>query len=80
MQGARFLVAAALICGASTPVFAVEGPAAAGPIGGTDIRSAVLPAPGRNSPSSVRAAAERRPSENPAARVACERGFGCRRT
>lgn len=30
----------------SSPLLAVEGPAAAGPIGGTDIRSALLPPPG----------------------------------
>jgi hypothetical protein len=47
MQGGRFLLAAAFICcGASTQVFAVEGPTAAGPIGGTDIRSAIIPPPG----------------------------------
>jgi hypothetical protein len=45
MQAARPLLIA-LFCAASTPVFAVEGPTAAGPIGGTDIRSAVLPPPG----------------------------------
>ena len=31
---------------ACAPAFAVEGPSAAGPIGGTDIRSAMLPPPG----------------------------------
>jgi hypothetical protein len=46
MQGARLLLTAAFICAACTPVLAVEGPSAAGPIGGTDIRSAVLPPPG----------------------------------
>ena len=46
MRGVRSLLTAAFICAASTPVFAVEGPSAAGPIGGYDIRSAVLPAPG----------------------------------
>jgi hypothetical protein len=33
-------------CAASAHAFAVEGPTAAGPIGGTDIRSAMLPPPG----------------------------------
>ena len=46
MQGARFLLAAAFVCAVSTPVLAIEGPTAAGPIGGTDIRSAQLPPPG----------------------------------
>jgi hypothetical protein len=46
MQGARLLLTAAFLCAASTRVFAVEGPTAAGPIGGTDIRSAQLPPPG----------------------------------
>jgi hypothetical protein len=39
------LVAASL-CGACSSALAVEGPTAAGPIGGTDIRSAMLPPPG----------------------------------
>ena len=42
----RALLTAAFICAASAPVFAVEGPSAAGPLGGTDIRSALLPPPG----------------------------------
>ncbi len=42
---ARVLLAAALSC-AATSCFAIEGSSAAGPIGGTDIRSALLPAPG----------------------------------
>jgi hypothetical protein len=47
MQAARLLIAMIVfICASSTPVLAVEGPTAAGPIGGTDIRSAVLPPPG----------------------------------
>jgi hypothetical protein len=46
MQGASHLIAAALLCAASTRVLAVEGPAVAGPLGGTDIRSAQLPPPG----------------------------------
>jgi hypothetical protein len=46
MRGARLLIAAAFIWIWSTPVVAVEGPTAAGPIGGTDIRSAILPPPG----------------------------------
>ena len=33
-------------CGFGMPALAVEGPTAAGPIGGTDIRSAMLPPPG----------------------------------
>jgi hypothetical protein len=40
------LVAAALLCCAATSARAIEGSAAAGPIGGTDIRSAQLPPPG----------------------------------
>jgi hypothetical protein len=36
----------ALACGYAIPLHAAEGPALAGPIGGTDIRSAVLPPPG----------------------------------
>jgi hypothetical protein len=40
------LVIALLACLASTPALAVEGPTAAGPIGGTDLRSALLPPPG----------------------------------
>jgi hypothetical protein len=46
MQGARLLLAIAFIFASCAPAFAVEGPTAAGPIGGTDIRSAVLPPPG----------------------------------
>ena len=46
MQGARLLLAVAFIFAGCAPAFAVEGPTAAGPIGGTDIRSAVLPPPG----------------------------------
>jgi hypothetical protein len=47
VQGPRvILIAAALWCGAWTPVLALEGPSAAGPIGGSDIRSALLPPPG----------------------------------
>jgi hypothetical protein len=42
---ARALLAAVFAC-ATSPCFAVEGSSAAGPIGGTDIRSALLPAPG----------------------------------
>ena len=38
-----FLAAGAV---ASTSAFAAEGTTAAGPIGGTDIRSAILPPPG----------------------------------
>jgi len=46
MRHAGFVVAAALICGAPAPSHAIEGSAAAGPSGGTDIRSAQLPPPG----------------------------------
>jgi hypothetical protein len=46
MKRGHLLLAVALICGVSTRGVAVEGPTAAGPIGGTDIRSAVLPRPG----------------------------------
>ena len=47
MQGARLLWAvASIVFAGCAPAFAVEGPTAAGPIGGTDIRSAVLPPPG----------------------------------
>lgn len=46
MRRGHCLWAAALLCAAATPAFAVEGTAAAGPIGGTDIRSALLPPPG----------------------------------
>lgn len=45
MRRGRWLLAAALLC-AATPSLAVEGSAAAGPIGGTDIRQALLPPPG----------------------------------
>ena len=46
MKGARLLLSVAFISAASAPALAVEGPTAAGPIGGTDIQSAVLPPPG----------------------------------
>jgi hypothetical protein len=46
MRRGHCLWAAALLCAAATPAFAVEGTAAAGPIGGTDIRQALLPPPG----------------------------------
>jgi hypothetical protein len=47
MRSARFFLAvAAFVCGACTAALAVEGPTAAGPIGGTDMRSALLPPPG----------------------------------
>ncbi len=42
---ARLFLAAAFTCAASS-CFALEGSTAAGPIGGTDIRSALLPPPG----------------------------------
>jgi hypothetical protein len=43
---ARALFLAAVLACAASPGFAIEGSSAAGPIGGTDIRSALLPAPG----------------------------------
>jgi hypothetical protein len=48
MRSARIAFATALLFlwAARAPVLAVEGPTAAGPIGGTDIRSALLPPPG----------------------------------
>jgi hypothetical protein len=46
MNTGRLLLAAALICGTPAPASAVEGSTAAGPIGGTDVRSAILPPPG----------------------------------
>ena len=46
MQGPRPRMIAVFLCFACTPALAVEGPTAAGPIGGTDIRSAMLPPPG----------------------------------
>lgn len=42
----RFSAGLFLSVSLSTSAFAVEGPTAAGPIGGTDIRSAMLPPPG----------------------------------
>jgi len=46
MRIVKRFFAAAVVCGLSTPVPAAEGPSIAGPIGGTDIRSAMLPPPG----------------------------------
>ena len=46
MQGPCRGKIAVLLLFACTPALAVEGPTAAGPIGGTDIRSAMLPPPG----------------------------------
>ena len=46
MRGARFFLIPVLMSVSCSPGFAVEGPTAAGPIGGTDIRSAQLPPPG----------------------------------
>jgi hypothetical protein len=46
MRGVRLVLTAAWVCGASSAARALEGPTAAGPIGGTDIRSALLPPPG----------------------------------
>lgn len=40
------LLALAACCGLPAPLMAIEGNSAAGPIGGTDIRSAMLPPPG----------------------------------
>jgi hypothetical protein len=44
--GLRFWALVCFFCGFGMPALAVEGPTAAGPIGGTDIRSAMLPPPG----------------------------------
>lgn len=46
MNGPRILLIAAFLCGMGRASQAVEGPTAAGPIGGTDIRSGLLPPPG----------------------------------
>jgi hypothetical protein len=46
MANLRAFATAIFICVMSTPAFAIEGSAAAGPIGGTDIRVAHLPPPG----------------------------------
>jgi hypothetical protein len=46
MKGVCVVVAAALACAAPPAALAIEGSTAAGPIGGTDIRSAFLPPPG----------------------------------
>jgi hypothetical protein len=46
MRVANSILATALICGSCMSVLAVEGPSAAGPIGGTDLRVALLPPPG----------------------------------
>ncbi len=46
MVGPRVLLIASLLCVLGVPALAVEGPTAAGPIGGTDVRSAMLPPPG----------------------------------
>jgi hypothetical protein len=46
MQVTRWLLAAALICGSCTSVLAIKGPSTAGPIGGTDMRTALFPPPG----------------------------------
>jgi hypothetical protein len=46
MRIARLLLAIGSICAACPSAFAVEGSTAAGPIGGTDVRSAQLPPPG----------------------------------
>jgi hypothetical protein len=46
MHTGKRLAAGALACCISTSSYAVEGSTAAGPIGGTDIRSAQLPPPG----------------------------------
>jgi len=46
MQRFRLLLWATLCVVIAHPAFAIEGPTAAGPIGGTDIRSAMMPASG----------------------------------
>jgi hypothetical protein len=46
MSNCTILLAAAALCCSSTTLFAAEGSSIAGPIGGTDIRSAQLPPPG----------------------------------
>ncbi|HYD15492.1 MAG TPA: transporter [Hyphomicrobium sp.] len=46
MKGLRVLLSAVVVGATSPAALAVEGPTAAGPIGGTDIRSAQLPPPG----------------------------------
>jgi hypothetical protein len=46
VRGARGLILAAVIFAAPAPALAAEGPSLAGPIGGTDIRQALLPPPG----------------------------------
>jgi hypothetical protein len=46
MRILKHCLCVALACGYAIPLHAAEGPSLAGPIGGTDIRSAVLPPPG----------------------------------
>jgi hypothetical protein len=46
MRIVKHSLCVALACGYATTLHAAEGPSLAGPIGGTDIRSAVLPPPG----------------------------------
>jgi hypothetical protein len=46
MRVASFILAVAFVCACCAPALAVEGPSAAGPIGGTDLRVALLPPPG----------------------------------
>ena len=46
MRIVKHCLCVALACGYAIPLHAAEGPSLAGPIGGTDIRSAVLPPPG----------------------------------
>jgi hypothetical protein len=46
LRGAALLVVAGCLSACAGPAFAVEGPTVAGPIGGTDMRSAILPPPG----------------------------------
>lgn len=46
MRTSRFVFCLLLALGVGGPAKAVEGPAAAGPIGGTDIRQAIAPPPG----------------------------------
>jgi hypothetical protein len=46
MQTLRTLIAAAMLCVGPAAAHAIEGSSAAGPIGGTDMRVALLPPPG----------------------------------
>ena len=46
MLDRHVLLIAAFVVSSCSPLMAIEGPTAAGPIGGTDIRAALLPPPG----------------------------------